>query len=29
MPMKDCLICAKTVMRHFSKASVYDSGNRQ
>jgi hypothetical protein len=29
MPTKDHLICAKTAMRHFSKASVYDPGNRQ
>jgi hypothetical protein len=29
MLTKDRLICAKTAMRHFSKALVYDSGNRQ
>jgi hypothetical protein len=29
MPTKHCLICAKTAMKHFSKALVYDSGNRQ
>jgi hypothetical protein len=29
MPMKDHLICTKTATRNFSKASVYDSGNRQ
>jgi hypothetical protein len=26
---EDHLICTKTAMRHFSKASVYNSGNRQ
>jgi hypothetical protein len=29
MPMKHHLICAKTAMKHFSKASVYNSGIRQ
>jgi hypothetical protein len=29
MLTKHRLICAKTAMKHFSKASVYDSGNRQ
>jgi len=29
MLMKHRLICAKTAMTHFSKASVYNSGNRQ
>jgi hypothetical protein len=29
MPTKDRLICVKTAMKYFSKASVYDSGNRQ
>jgi hypothetical protein len=29
MPTIHHLICAKKAMRHFSKASVYDSGNRQ
>jgi hypothetical protein len=29
MPTKHRLICAKTATRHFSKALVYDSGNRQ
>jgi hypothetical protein len=29
MPMKHRLVCAKTATRHFSKALVYDSGNRQ
>jgi hypothetical protein len=29
MPMKDRLICTKTATRHLSKASVYDSGNKQ
>jgi hypothetical protein len=27
--MKDHLICAKTAMRYFSKALVYNYGNRQ
>jgi hypothetical protein len=29
MPTKHWLICAKTAMMLFSKASVYNSGNRQ
>jgi hypothetical protein len=29
MPTKHRLVCAKTATKHFSKASVYDSGNRQ
>jgi hypothetical protein len=29
MPTKDRLICAKTATKHFSKALMYDSGNRQ
>jgi hypothetical protein len=29
MPTKHHLICTKTATKHFSKASVYDSGNRQ
>jgi hypothetical protein len=29
MPTKHRLICAKTATKHFSKALVYDSDNRQ